>query len=279
MRKYAIHTSRETFFEWKNSTNLVMAGRSPTSEPNWKDLLKNWDSMQEYYLPDREIRFNAMMDVLRGTLPSEFTVLDLGCGPGSLSARVVNQFPRARVIAVDFDPVVLTIARNTMINHKGRIRWIEADLSKDDLFNALLASYGRIDAAISTTALHWLYPSQLLTLYRNLGRCIRPGGIFANGDNMPWATTSAFHRLSKRVKRIQSKSQKLDLWKKWWRGLQKDPYFHELFRIRKSRFPDIHSRAKTLSLDFHVNALRKSGFQVADVIWQDLEDRILLAIR
>ena len=157
-----------------------MTGRSPPSEPNWKDLLKSWDRMQEYYHPDREMRYNAMMDVLRGTLPSKFTVLDLGCGPGSLSARVMNRFPRARIIAVDYDPVVLTIARNTMTDYKGRIRWIEGDLSKNDLFNTQLASLGRIDAAISTTALHWLYPNQLLTLYRNLGRCIRPGGIFAN---------------------------------------------------------------------------------------------------
>ena len=257
---------------------MVMPIRPRPSEPNWKDLLKSWEGMQEYYLPDREIRFNAMMDVLRGTLPSRFTVLDLGCGPGSLSARVLKRFPRARVVAVDFDPVVLTIARNALRSYNDRICWLEADLSKND-FGAQLASLGLIDAAISTTALHWLYPGQLLALYRNLGRCVRPGGIFANGDNMPWANTSAFHRLSIRVRRLRSKSQKLDLWSKWWRALQKDPYFHELFRIRKSRFPYIHSPAKTPPLDFHLRALRKSGFQLADVVWQDLENRILLAIK
>ena len=44
--------------------------------------------------------------------------------------------------------------------------------------------YGSVDAALSTTALHWLSGPELVAVYRKLGALIRPGGVFLNGDNM-----------------------------------------------------------------------------------------------
>ena len=39
------------------------------------------------------------------------------------------------------------------------------------------------DAAVSSTALHWLAPDELTVLYRTLGGRLRPGGIFVDADN------------------------------------------------------------------------------------------------
>jgi SAM-dependent methyltransferase len=235
--------------------------------------------MQEYYLPDREKRFAVMLDVLETALPSRFSVVDLGCGPGSLAKRVLERFPGARLVAVDYDPVVLEIARNALKGYDNRIVWLEEDLGRPG-FGDKLRSLGRIDAAISTTALHWLYPNQLRLLYGSLGLCVRSGGIFADGDNMPWEANSVLHRFSKEIKRARlRKSGTKSLWNEWWKGLRSDRYFDELFRVRRSRFPYLHSRAKSLPFNFHVKALKESGFRIVDVVWQDIEDRILVAIK
>ena len=46
---------------------------------NWPTWLQRWDVQQTGYLPDREARFNVMLDVLDILMPAEFVELDLAC--------------------------------------------------------------------------------------------------------------------------------------------------------------------------------------------------------
>lgn len=89
---------------------------STHKQPNidWLGWLRRWDAQQEGYVPERESRFMAMFDALAGLLPASFVALDLACGPGSISARLLARFPAARAIAVDMDPVMLAIGRNAL---------------------------------------------------------------------------------------------------------------------------------------------------------------------
>jgi len=76
------------------------------SEIDWADWLQRWDAQQEGYVPEREARFTAMFDALAELLPASFVALDLACGPGSISQRLLARFPDAQAIAVDIDPVM-----------------------------------------------------------------------------------------------------------------------------------------------------------------------------
>ena len=49
---------------------------------DWQNWMQRWDRQQSRYLPGRESRFTAMLDVLETLLPEQFVSLDLGCGPG-----------------------------------------------------------------------------------------------------------------------------------------------------------------------------------------------------
>lgn len=62
-------------------------------EVDWLGWLQRWDAQQEGYVPEREARFAAMFDVLAVLLPESFVALDLGCGPGSISQRLLTAFP------------------------------------------------------------------------------------------------------------------------------------------------------------------------------------------
>ena len=42
----------------------------------------------------------------------------------------------------------------------------------------------RPDAAVSTTALHWLTQPALVALYAELAQLLRPGGLVLNGDHL-----------------------------------------------------------------------------------------------
>src|SRR5207245_282673 len=106
------------------------------------------------YLPDREQRFTAMLDVLEAVLPEQFVAIDLACGPGSISQRLLARFARASCIAVDFDPVLLMLGQQVLKEMQGHLRWVEADL-RDSTWSEQLA-VKQVDAVLSTTALHWL---------------------------------------------------------------------------------------------------------------------------
>ena len=88
---------------------------------------RSWDQLEEGYIPDRELRIGALLDVLEGSGVGELTVLDLGCGTGTITSRLLDRFPTARSIALDVDPVLLTIASVTFA-HDDRVRIVKADL-------------------------------------------------------------------------------------------------------------------------------------------------------
>lgn len=90
---------------------------------DWPDWLQRWDAQQQGYVPEREARFTAMLDVLAVLLPDSFLALDLACGPGSISQRLLARFPAARAVAVDMDPVMLALGRGARGTVDGRLRW------------------------------------------------------------------------------------------------------------------------------------------------------------
>src|SRR3984885_6706151 len=136
------------------------------AEVDWVVWLGRWDAQQEGYVPEREARFSVMFDVLDELLPASFVALDLACGPGSISQRLLARFPAASAIAVDIDPVMLAIGRGALGTADGRLRWVEADLASPDWTQGL--GQTKVDAVLSTTALHWLEPEPLARLRRVL---------------------------------------------------------------------------------------------------------------
>ena len=72
-----------------------------------EELRTSWESQQAIHAPDRELRFRLMLDNVEQLTGQPARVLDLACGPGSITRRVLDRFPTARVVAVDIDPLLL----------------------------------------------------------------------------------------------------------------------------------------------------------------------------
>ncbi len=250
-------------------------------EPGWRGYLAAWDRQQEEFNPWRERRFEVMFDVLEARVTKRFTALDLGCGPGSLTARMLRRFPRARAVAVDFDPVVLRVGRGALGTMGGRLTWVDARLGEDG-WEAMLPAR-RFDAALSTTAVHWLRPDEIRALYRDLHGLLRPGGVFLNGDILPWAPgRKALRRIADTAYKIQMKGAPSSAmwagWRKWWARAEADPALQQEFKERKAR-GSAHPHHGPPPLAFHVAALRRAGFREVEIVWEELENRVLMALR
>jgi trans-aconitate methyltransferase len=143
----------------------------------WQD---SWDRQQTAYMPDREHRFAAMLDVVEATNPDRApSILDLAGGTGSISLRALERFPEATTTLVDVDPVLLTIARASL---DPRSTVVSADLRLPGWVRELPSR--PYDAVLTATALHWIDADRLAALYGEIRQLLRPDGVFINADHM-----------------------------------------------------------------------------------------------
>jgi len=148
-----------------------------------REWIERWDRQQEESLPDREDRFTALIDAVEeGTGRPDPLVLDIGCGPGSLGVRLLARLPRATVIGIDADPVSLTLGRAAYSGVPG-LRFADLDLRVPGWTARLGLGTRAPDAAVSTTALHWLPEPELRAMYAELASVLRPGGLLLDGDH------------------------------------------------------------------------------------------------
>jgi SAM-dependent methyltransferase len=229
-------------------------------------------------MPDREVRFAAMIDIVEALCGPAPDVVDLGSGPGSLSRRILDRLPQARVTAIDMDPVLLAIGRHALGDQGGRLQWLDADLRSRWSAHA----EGRVNAAVSTTALHWLQSSALAALYRHLGTVLAPGGVFVNGDRMefpPDLPRLAAAARSIREAQAPPDASAAETWEQWWAAVEQEPGLAAEVAERNRRHHDHPDHEHAADLAAHIEGLHQAGFAEVGTIWQHLADRVLVAIR
>lgn len=250
-----------------------------------RSWIDRWDHQQERYLPDREERFTALIDAVEaGAGRPDPLVLDLGCGPGSLSGRLLDRLPGAAVVAVDSDPLLLALGRAHHAD-RDRLRFVDLDLRAPG-WTAALGLARPLDAAVSTTALHWLEPDALRAVYAELHEALRPGGLLLNGDHLAEdaAASPELARLGKalvaREERRRFPAGLPEDWGQWWAAVTADPALADQVAERaRRRDGDAHGSAESLRFDTHVTALRAAGFAEVGTLWQRGENRLLCAVR
>jgi SAM-dependent methyltransferase len=239
--------------------------------------LDRWDAQQQRHIPDREERFTAIVDALTAFVGPTPRVLDLGCGPGSLSARVLEGIPGASVVAIDADPVLLAIGRSALGGD--RLAFVDTDL-RGDWVDAL-PSAGPYDAAVSTTALHWLGLNELVRLYQTLAAVLRPGGVFLDGDRLDFDHDQP--RIAKGAADVRpmwpDAPEGAEDYDAWWAAAVAEPALADEVAERARRYHTHPHDNDAPSYEFHRSALLVAGFAEVGTIWQHLTNRVLVAIR
>jgi len=251
---------------------------------DWSSWLTRWDAQQTGYLPDREDRFAAMATVIKELLPPDFVALDLCAGPGSLSQRLLAQFPQARAVAADVDPVLLALGEGALGTLGGRLRWVETDLRDPEWVAAIGESH--FDAVVSTTALHWLPVPDLVRVYHEVANLLRPGGVFLNGDNMSYSPQQgSLQKVADAVLEQQWQDATfaqlgVENWKQWWEAFSQEPALTKLLAERERRFAgDSADTWVNAGRDLQHAALQEAGFSEVGIIWQHFDNCVLMAVR
>lgn len=235
-----------------------------------------WDAQQEFYVADREERFTVIADVIAHVTTGQDRprIADLGCGPGSTTARIAARLPGALITAYDADPFLLALAAGA---YPGLATFIDADLTVADLGAA-----GGLDAAVSTTALHWLADADLAALYRRLATALRPGGVLVNGDHL-FDAQPAIAKLAHVVRDARADRAGVlqnEDWHAWWDAAAAEPAFADLLAEREARRGAATvDHGQGHSLERHVELLREAGFSEVGPVWRVGDDTVLVAVR
>jgi SAM-dependent methyltransferase len=240
-----------------------------------KTWLDRWDRQQETYIPDREERFEVIADVVAANGLQMQRIADLGCGPGSLTARLADRFPQADIVGIDADPLLLGLA---IAGYRDRpnLRFISADLREGGWSENV---GGSLDAVVSTTALHWLVKDELAAVYHETATLLRQDGIFVDGDHFRTASPRT-DRLADAVRdgRAARVGCRGEDWEQWWRATGDAPELAELIGEREAR-PIPHHVPDVATLEDHTRILQAAGFADVAVVWQHGDDRVLTAVR
>jgi SAM-dependent methyltransferase len=245
---------------------------------DWRAWQQSWDRQQEWYMPDREDRFRIMLDMVEAFVGPEPRVLDLACGTGSITARLLDRFPGATSTGVDLDPALLAIAEGTFAGDD-RVTLVTADLTDPDWPAKL--PYDSYDAVLTATALHWLHSEPLAALYGRVAGLVRDGGVFMNADHMIDDSTpriNAAERAQRHARMDQAKAAGVVDWSEWWQLAAADPVLAEPTARRFEIYGD-HADGEMPSVAWHARVLREKGFGEARPVWASPSDTLLLALK
>ncbi|WP_079142626.1 class I SAM-dependent methyltransferase [Streptomyces sp. LUP30] len=258
------------------STSGAAGGSGPGGD--WAAWQRSWDRQQEWYMPDREERFRVMIDMVEALVGPAPRVLDLACGTGTITARLLARLPGATGIGVDLDPALLAIAEGTFAGDD-RVAFVTADLKDPDWPTRL--PYGSYDAVLTATALHWLHSEPLAALYGQVAELVRDGGVFMNADHMIDESTpriNAAERAQRRARMDRARRGGALDWAEWWRLAAEDPVLAEPTARRFEIYGE-HADGDTPSPGWHARELLARGFGEARTVWCSPSDALVLALK
>jgi len=244
------------------------------SDLDWHDWFERWEAMQNCYIPQRLQRFDLMLQRADLRREAQVEILDLGCGPGSLSLLALQHYPNARVLAVDANPILLAIGQHVAKETTDHLQFLQVDIRQADWW----AAYeGRFDLVLSATALHWLTAAHLAQTYRSIYQVLKPGGWFLNSDHIASdhpETQSRYRQILHANQQVALRAARTDDWNGFWQGL-----------AAKLGQPNVQALLGETSIwegsddgqpkPFHISVLQECGFEQVEFHWQDLGEAVI----
>lgn len=246
---------------------------------SYNEFLSTWESQQNALIEMREQRFSFMMNVIENSHSKVDNILDVGCGPGSFTIRLAERFPQARIYSIDYDPVLLRIAKNNVSKYGSRVRILEYDLKGNEWLHAI--DDEKFDAIVSTTALHWIPKSNLKSLYENFYNILKSGGIFMDGDHFRSNNDSEYiqnlySKIRDKISGDNLSREEAMNWEQWWKYIADRGVFSEELMERSRRYTS-GSHDQNITLEEHIDILNRCGFDSVGIIWQYLDNRVLFS--
>ncbi len=128
--------------------------------------------------------YDEMLEAVARCIPSTSRrILELGCGTGELSMKILQRCPDAQLTALDYSPRMIEFAHKKM-TEAGHQRWqgIEADFGEwtnnPEKFDIGIG----FDACVSSLAIHHISDEMKEKLFQRIYKSLKSEGCFWNAD-------------------------------------------------------------------------------------------------
>ena len=220
-----------------------------------EDESKIFSDYGEIYVPYRELQSQIFLQLLSSVTNLE-QVVELGCGEGLLSEKILKQFPEVKVTGMDLSPFMLEKTKLRLNSFGNRFTTRAFDLAADEWRSQL----GKVGAFVSSLVIHHLDEDQKRSLYQDLFNQLSIDGMIIIADIVRPSSAIGYQIAG-------------DVWDKDVQYRAKSSDQHKAYQIFKEdgwnyfQNPDSDPIDKPSTLADQLRWLNKAGFEEADVYW------------
>jgi tRNA (cmo5U34)-methyltransferase len=200
-----------------------------------------YDAQRDHVIPEFRQFYGAA--VWSAESPGDSPrILDIGAGTGMLSGLLLQKFPAATILLLDFSERMLDVARQRFAGQPG-VEYRVGDYRSEDLG-------GPYEIIVSALSIHHLGPGEKPRLFERVYAALVPGGIFVNADQADGETPFFTRRY-------------LEYWNEYLASGPLAVHEHEGIRARR----DLLDRNDPVS--HQLRWLREAGFQDVDLVYRN----------
>lgn len=151
----------------------------------WKteELSKTFIEGVRGAIPLAAEQIDVMLRVIKATQPKVETFLDLGCGDGILGRAILQHYPEAKGVFLDFSESMLQAAKSHFKNNFGYLKFVVQDFGEKQWVNSI-SETSPFDVIVSGFAIHHQPDERKKEIYQEIYQLLKPGGSFLNLEHV-----------------------------------------------------------------------------------------------
>ena len=143
-------------------------------------------------IPLQEAQLDVMLRLLNRDRTHLRRFMDLGCGDGVLADVILQSYPEAKAVLVDFSDTMLQAAKARLKDHAQQLQLLLADYGDPGwMFSGPEGGRKTFDAVVSRFSIHHQPDERKRDIYAEIYDRLEPGGIFINIEHVAPATSWA----------------------------------------------------------------------------------------
>ncbi len=227
-----------------------------------KKRVETYDAVMDLMHPNRPKMVDIALEFLPFDANAKITAIDLGVGTGFFTAKFLEKFTNAKVIAVDGAQAMIDLAKARLENLSEKIDYRVGDFR--DLKN-IISDISDVDVVITSFSLHHLDVAEKTNAAKFLLSILKPGGWLLNADNIIAPTRVLEERFQQlRVEGIVR------------RNAGKDERFKDFAATRKLLDElEAKEQDKPITLDQELKVLKDAGFVNVDSLWKEYREVVI----
>lgn len=216
--------------------------KSDKVKAHFEEESSEFDEVILKLIPHYKDMINALISSIPFEQDASVKVLDLGCGTGTVTQTLKEQFKNAKVTCLDLAANMIEMAKLKLQDYNG-IEYTVGDFYEYNFTE-------KYDVIVSSLALHHLATDEdKKRFYKKIYEALTHGGVFLNADAV-----------------LASNKQLQEVYTAKWKEFMNLSI--GMKEIEEKWVPAAETEDHPVKITDHLDWLRKIGFKDVDIIWK-----------